>query len=218
MDIVVLKMPYYKSQKNKKVKKTYNKLAKQVSKNTALLNTKEIGSARREMVTTADTTATFREISETAQGDDIGDRHGRRVQAFSVSIRGSCQKAAASPVSKMRLIVFRDNYGDSTIPVLSNLFIDEQDFYDNEHKRDDPHTNSRYTILWDKYIILNENFDGQTTAKSFKFYKKLNHKIIYTGTAATDEGKGSLWLLQGGTPTTNVTTVTGDIVFKFTDI
>ncbi len=203
----------------KKYKSSTSKtLAKQVARNTALLKSVEIGSARREMVTTADTTATLREISETAQGDDIDNRHGRRIKAFSVSIRGSLVKAGLSAGSKVRFVVFRDNYGSTTIPTLSDLFIDEQDFFDNENKRDDPYTNARFTIMWDKYIILNENFDGQATAKSFKFYKKLNHNIIYTGTAATDEGKGSMWLLQGGTPTTNVTNVTGDIVFKFTDI
>ncbi len=216
-------MPYKYSSTTRQGKrerkgKSTKSLAAQVRKNTALLKSVEVGSARREMVTVADTTATLREISETVQGDDIANRHGRRIKAFSVSIRGSCVKAAASAGSKMRLLVFRDNYGSTTIPTLSDLFVDEQDFFDNEHKRDDSHTSARFTVMWDKYIILNENFDGQETAKSFKFYKKLSHEIIYTGTAATDEGKGSMWLLQGGTPTTNLTTVTGDIIFKFTDI
>ncbi len=194
------------------------KLQKQVAKNTKALSSKELGRIRVVMDSTPDTTAVMQNISFLAQGDDVDDRHGRKVHAESISVRGQVRKAAGSAATFIRLVLFRDNLGSTTAPTLADLFVDENDFSQNQHRLINEQPMKRFSILWDKYIILNEGFDGQATGGSFQFSKKLNFNILYTGTAATDEGKNSIWLLSGSNEVTQVPLLSGDIVFKYSDL
>ncbi len=198
-------------------KQSIAKLAKKVNKNTRALQQREMGRIRVTVDSTPDTTAVVQNLAPIAQGDDIGARTGRQIIAKSISIRGVMFKAATSAATTVRMIIFRDNLGSTTPPTLADLFIDESDFFSNQHRRDSEQNMRRFTILWDKYIILNEGFDGQTTAASFKYSKKLNFKMIYTGTAATDEGKNSLWLMSGSNEASLVPAVVGDTIFKYID-
>ncbi len=193
-------------------------LQSRVRKNTKQLASTELGRIRVTLDTTPDTTAVMQNISALAQGDDVGDRHGRKIHAQHLSIRGSVGKALASPRTQMRMIIFRDNLGTTTAPTLADLFTDENDFFDNHHRLINEQPMKRFTILWDKFIILNENFDGQLTGAAFKFSKKLNFDILYTGAAITDEGKNSLWFLSGSSEASNVPSLKGDIVFKYSDL
>ncbi len=198
--------------------KSTKSLASQVAKNTAALAKVEVKTTRTEFVVGPSTTTTVTDVTQLVEGVGEGQRIGRTVQAFSISARGSCEGHPTAPNNKIRFMLVRDNLGSGTPPTLSNLFEGEADYHDNEHKRDDVGTNVRFTVLWDKYIILNENYDGQQQAKAWKFYKKLNHKVTYSGAGATDEGKGSIFLYQGSNEASNVPTVTGDVIFKYTDI
>ncbi len=76
----------------------------------------------------------------------------------------------------------------------------------------------RFTVLWDKYIVLRENFDGETSAIGFRFKKKLNFDVLFTGAAATDEGKNHIYFVSGSDEATNVPAVTGDIVLRYSDL
>ncbi len=197
---------------------TVASLAKKVNKNTRILASKELGRVRVDMDTTPSTTAVVQNVSFVAQGDDVFERHGRKIHAKSVSISGSMQKNATSTGTKVRFMLFRDNLGTTTAPSLTDVFTDENDFFDNKHRLVNESPMKRFTILWDKFIILNENFDGEFTIASFKFSKKLNFDILYTGTGNTDEGKNSLWFMSASDEATNVPGVTGDIVFKYSDL
>jgi len=194
------------------------KLEVKVRRNTKQLAAKEVGRIRIVMDSTPDTTAVVQNISFVAQGVGVGNRHGRKLHAKSVSVRGTILKNTAAPNHKIRFMIFRDNLGTTTAPGLTDLFTDENDFFENQHRLINEQPQKRFTILWDKFIIMNENFDGATPAASFKFSKKLNFDIIYTGAAATDEGKNSLWFMSSGNEATNVPNVIGDIVFKYTDL
>lgn len=193
-------------------------LAKQVRKNTRQLASKEIGRVRIVMDATPDTTAVMQNVSFIAQGDDVGTRHGRKIHAKHVSISGSIVKNTVSQANGVRMILFRDNLGTTTAPTLADLFADENDLFQNQHRLINEQPTKRFTILWDKFFALNEGFDGQTTLVPFKFSKKLNFDILYTGVAATDEGKNSLWFLSGSDEASNVPAVRGDIVFKYSDL
>ncbi len=194
------------------------KLEVKVRKNTKILGSREFGRIRIVMDSTPDTTAVVQNISSLSQGDDVAARHGRKVHATHLSIRGSVGKAAASPRTNMRMMVFRDNLGTTTAPTRADLFSDENDFFNNLHRLINEQPQKRFTILWDKFIQLNEGFDGQLTGAQFKFSKKLNFDILYTGTANTDEGKNSLWFMSGSSEATNVPSLQGDIVFKYSDL
>ncbi len=194
------------------------KLSKKVRKNTKTLASKELGRIRIECDTSPDTTAVMQNISALGQGDDVNFRHGRKIHAQHVSIRGSINKSGASSFTSIRMIIFRDNLGSTTAPTLADLFTDENDFFDNKHRLINEMPMKRFTILWDHYISLNEGFDGQLTNVGFKYSKKLNFDILYTGTASTDEGKNSLWYLSGSNEASNTPNCKGDIVFKFSDL
>lgn len=194
------------------------KLKKKVNKNSKQLARKELGRIRINMDSTPDTTAVVQNVSFVAQGDDVVQRHGRKIHAEHVAIQGNIIKHTASISNGVRMILFRDNLGSTTPPTLGDVFGDEENFFSNQIRSINEMPTKRFTILWDKYIVLNENFDGQTTMASYKFSKKLNFDILYTGTAATDEGKNSLWFMSGSDEATNVPIVLGSIVFKYSDL
>ncbi len=193
-------------------------LASQVRKNTRQLNAQEIGRVRITMDATPDTTAVVQNVSFVSQNSDVTGRRGRKVHAIHLSVSGSLIKNTASPATTVRMMIFRDNLGTTTAPTIADLFSDENDFFQNKHRLSNEQPMKRFTILWDKFIILNEHFDGEITAVSFSFQKKLSFDILYTGTSTTDEGKNSLWFMSGSNEASNVPAVTGDIIFKFSDL
>ncbi len=193
-------------------------LKRKVNKNTKALQSKELGRIRIAMDTTPDTTAVMQNVSFLAQGDDVDNRHGRKVHAKSLFLSGSIEKNLAATSSMVRFMLFRDNLGTTTAPTLADLFASEDDFFSNAPRLINEQPMKRFTILWDHHFVLNENFDGQRTVRGFKFSKKLNHNILYTGTANTDEGKNSIWFLSGSDEATNVPIVRGDIIFKYSDL
>ncbi len=170
------------------------------------------------MDTTPDTTAVVQNVSIIAQGDDVANRHGRKIHAKSILIQGSIEKNLASTSTMVRFLLFRDNLGTTTAPTLTDLFNDEDDFFSNVPRKINEQPMKRFTILWDKHFVLNENFDGQRFVRGFKFSKKLNFDILYTGTANTDEGKNSLWFMSGSDEGSNVPIVRGDMIFKYSDL
>ncbi len=195
-----------------------SKLEVKVRKNTKALSSKELGRVRVTLDSSPDTTAVVQNVSFVAQGDDVGDRHGRKIHAQSLSVRGSIVKAGGAANTKIRMMIFRDNLGSTTAPTLADLFTDENDFFDNHHRLINEMPMKRFSILWDKYIILNEPFDGALTVQAYKFTKKLNFDVLYTGTTASNEGKNSLWFMSGSNQVSAVPANTGDIVFKFSDL
>ncbi len=51
----------------------------------------------------------------------------------------------------------------------------------------------------------------------FKWSQSLDHHIFYTGTAATDEGKGNLYLFIASSEATNDPGVSVDCMVKYID-
>lgn len=194
------------------------KLKKKVNKNTKILSSREIGRLRVDMDTGPSTTANVERISALAQGDDEFNRHGNKVHATHVSCRGSIIMHASSAQTRVRFVLLRDKLGSTVPPTLLDVFTSEGHFFDNKHRRDGVQEMKRFDIIWDKYIILNEAFDGAVPAASWKFSKKLNFDILFTGTAATNEGKNMIYLLSGSDEPTSVPVVAGDVMFRYTDL
>lgn len=199
-------------------KQSLAKLAKKVNKNSRALASKELGRIRVTIDPTPDTTAVMQNVVDISQGDDVTNRHGRKIHAESISIRGSINKHGTSSFTTVRMMLIRDNLGSTTPPTLADLFIDENDFFENKHRLINEMPMKRFSILWDKYINLNESFDGQLTNAFYQFHKKLNFNILFTGTASTSEGKNSLWFMSGSNEASNVPANKGDIVFKYSDL
>ncbi len=193
-------------------------LAKKVNKNSRILASRELGRVMADLDSTPTTTATVQLVSSTATGDDISSRDGRKIHAESIEISGVVSKHSTSVFSLYRMVLVRDNLGTSDAPILTDIFLDENDFFSNHPRLKNPQPMKRFTILWDKFIPLNENFDGQNQVKAFHMKKKLNFDIYYSGTSATDEGKNSLWLIQGSDEGTNIPTVNAGFVMQYSDL
>ncbi len=193
------------------------KLSKKVNKNTRMIGQREIGRIRVVMDTTPDTTAVVQNLAPLPQGDDVDERHGRQVHAEQVLLSGTVFKHSTSIFTRVHMIIVIDKQGSSTPPTITDVYGSEQDFFVGAPRRETEFDLKRFRIIWDKFIVLNENFDGQNTCVHFKMSKKLNHNMNFTGTGATDEGKNSIWLMTGSDEATNVPSVNGEAVFRFTD-
>ncbi len=185
-------------------------MARQLKK---LINV-EYKSIRINLDTTPDTTPIITNLSAIAVGDDISDRDGRKIKAFSIQLKGHCQMHETATATLTRIVIFIDNANTGTIPVITDLFTTAAGFTAGQPRITDPQSNSRFRILYDKTIPQS---DSGTKMTMVKFYKKLGHHIAYSGTAATDEGIGSLFAVTGSTEATNVPTLQVVSVFKWID-
>ncbi len=185
-------------------------------KNTKILNNLEY---HTNLTTIGDTTPTtvavFQHLSATTEGDDEGNRHGRKVAPFSIRIKGTCVIHESATSSTFRMIVFKDRMNQGTLQVIGDLFGSEGNFNAGTNKLGTAEVASRFQILYDKTFLLSDN--GQKWARIDK-YIKLSGNIYYTGTAATDEGKNSIFCMTGSNEATNTPTLTANSVFKWTDI
>lgn len=193
-------------------------LARKVAKNSRILAQREIGRVAANLAAAPSTTSTIQLVSSTATGSDISSRDGRKIHAESIEISGNVAMHTSAPFSLYRMVLVRDNLGTTDAPIITDIFADEDGFFNGEPRLSNPQPLKRFTILWDKLITLNENFDGQTQVKAFKFKKKLNFDIYYSGTTATDEGKNSLWLIQGSDEATNTPNVSASFVMQYSDL
>ncbi len=165
---------------------------------------------------TADPNATGAVVPLTAiaQGDDIANRQGNKIRAKHMSVRGHIQINASATASHGRMIIIRDNNGSTTIPTIANLFTDASTMRVGKNKLGDPQSNSRFSILWDYTYTLDAVNHSQLY---FKYTETLDHHIYYTGSAATDEGKGHLYLFTVSNEGTNDPVVSADCMVKFID-
>ncbi len=153
-------------------------------------------------------------LTAIAQGDDIANRQGNKVRAKHMSVRGHININASATSTHGRMIIIRDNNGSTSQPAITDLFTDASTMRIGKNKLGDPQSNSRFTILWDYTYTLDAVNKNQTY---FKYTQELDHHIYYTGTAATDEGKGHLYLFTVSSESTNDPVVSADCMVKFID-
>ncbi len=112
-------------------------------------------------------------------------------------------------------MIVRDNNGSTSVPSIADLFEDNNAMFTNQPRLTDPQTNSRFTVLWDKFIVLSNT--GGKESVPFSYSMSLDHHVFFTGGAATDEGKGHLYLFNISNEATNDPIVSGVSVVKFID-
>ncbi len=152
-------------------------------------------------------------LTDIAQGDDIANRQGNKLRAKRVACSGVIILNASATDSRVRMVIIRDNNGSTTRPAISDLYASAAVFVNNQPKSGDPQSNSRFSVLMDKMVIVNSD----TPTKQFSWSQSLDHHVFYTGTAATDEGKGHLYLFIGSNEATNDPTVSAESRFHFID-
>ncbi len=152
-------------------------------------------------------------LTAIAQGDDIANRQGRKIKLFSIRSQGSVRVNASSTRSHGRSMIVRDNLGSTTQPAITDMFSSVALFLAGCPRKDDPQTNSRFTVILDYRYILEQE-------QSFKWvnhYHKIGSHVTYTGTGATDEGKGNIYLFIASNEATNDPVQSVNTVVKYID-
>lgn len=189
------------------------KLARDVYLLKKLINV-EYKSLRTAWTADPSTTGAVLSLSALAQGDDFSDRQGRKIKLFSIRHTGRVSLHASATNTFGRFAVIRDNLGSTTAPTIADVYGSAANFLGNISKDDDPQTNARFSILYDKWWTLNSATQENLEISS---YRKIGSHITYTGVAATDEGKGNLYLMSVSSEATNDPSVLVVTTIKFID-
>ncbi len=152
-------------------------------------------------------------LSSIAQGIDVDDRIGNKIRAKSLKLSGMVILHASATETQIRMVIIRDNNGSTTRPVITDLY-NLADFRSNQLKIGDPQTNSRFTVLWDKFIMLDA---VKQRSAQFKYSMSLDHHIYYSGPTTSDEGKGNIYLFIASSEPTNDPAVSAESQIYFID-
>ncbi len=148
------------------------------------------------------TTGTVSNLSAVAQEVDSNDRLGDAIMPQMLEATGIITLHASATNSQVRMMIVRDNFGTTAIPAITDLFSSVTQFFQNRPAIGDVQSRARFTVIWDKFVILEANSYGSTIAVKMK--KKLAQKqILYTGPAGTDEGQNNLYLFLASSEATN---------------
>lgn len=174
----------------------------------------EYRSITTDFTTDPSTAGAVVNLTAIAQGDDIANRQGNKIRAKHISVSGQVSLNGSATITQLRMMIVRDNNGSTTQPAITDLFTDVGTFRQNHNKLGDAQSNSRFSILFDKHILLDDQDRRQV---AIKWSSSLDHHIFYSGTAATDEGKGNLYLFVASSEATNDPVLSVDAMVKFID-
>ncbi len=147
------------------------------------------------------------------QGDELGHRQGNKVRAKYISMGGNVNLHASATNTIMRIALIRDNNGSTTQPAITDNWSTVLDFAQNQPKRGAPQQCSRFSVLYDRaFVISTEN-----PRIAFSWSSSLDHHIYFTGTTATDEGKGHIYLFIASDQATNDPVVQASSSVRYID-
>ncbi len=157
-------------------------------------------------------TAVSHLVTNISQGDDYNARQGRKIRLKSIQCSGSCTMHATATNTRVRMVLFMDKMNTGTAPTLTDIVSDTVALRNNQ-----PNMMARYKIFWDKHIVMTQITDANTPERIFKYYKKVDIPVTFSGTAGTDEGKNSFWCLLISDESTNSPTVVQNWRVRYRD-
>ncbi len=161
------------------------------------------------------TTGAVLNLTAIAQGDDDNDRQGNKIRAKYIEVAGNVRlNPTTATDTRVRMVIVRDNNGSTTQPAIADLWPSVNAFVDNGPPFKDPQSNSRFSILMDKYQNVN---DISVRTKYVNWSSSLDHHIYFTGAAGTDEGKGHMYLFIASSEATNDPIVSITSVVRYLD-
>lgn len=193
-------MPYYRRRSYSRPYPRYRANYRSVnSRQNARLNylTKKVNSMQKSIelkfndvsrVTTVDSASgDIFALNLVAQGDNFNTRDGAEIICKSALVRGSFTVADSYNIIRMMLIWDTDPNG--AYPVLSDIL---EAPANPTHSAIAIDSTKRFVVLHDRMYKV----DTDDPVVNFKFYKKLNHKSTFSGTAAAISSldKGGLYL------------------------
>jgi hypothetical protein len=160
------------------------------------------------------TTGAVVSLGDIAQGDDFTERNGRKVRIKSIRHKGKIiMNSSVTTNTDIRAIIVRDNSGTTTQPTIGQVFANAAAMFNNLQHLSDPQTNSRFSILSDFFFTVTPEHPVVT----FDVYQKSDWHMVFSGTGATDEGKGGLYLMIASTEATNDPVVTASTNVRYID-
>ncbi len=162
------------------------------------------------------TGAVLTHMTSIAQGDDFDNRNGRQIKMSSVSIKGQLLGISGG-VGIVRIIIVRDNDNQGTVPAITDIFATSTGFAQGDHRLIGPNPQRRFTILADKSYVVGSTNANDNLNVPVSISRKVNSKCYFTGTAGTDEGKGSIWMSVVSNLAANVPTFSGTRKVTFMD-
>ncbi len=178
---------------------------------------REVKSLVTTIEATASSTAVVQNLTALVEGATFNNRIGRKVKSVSLRVRGHIKIHGSAGTSQWRMVIVRDNLGTTTQPVLTDVYADAASFYGNLNKRATPQINARYTILYDTHLIVSAAGSSIVLVDIEDKYIKVGSFVTFTGAAATDEGKGSIYAMSASNEPTNTVAVVCEVDYKFTD-
>ncbi len=163
---------------------------------------------------TASSTPTVQCITCMAQGATDQTRNGNKIKLVSMRVQGKLTQHETATQSGMRMVIVRDNMGSTTPPVIGDIWDSAADFDNNRPRSPSAQKMARFTLLMSQFWMLNDNGQQQGV---IDYYKKIGSHVTFTGPNATDEGKGSLWLIVGSNEATNTVAIFADVIVRYID-
>lgn len=165
----------------------------------------------------ADSTGQILLLNGIARGDDIDQRTGRQVILKSIELHATNKVTDTTGLSQThRVLLVFDSQANATALTIAQVLSETSEIgLKNLENRE------RFQILLDKAIDLSV-FGQQQSKDTWKYYKKLNHKVTFNnGDAGTvaDIVTGSLYLIVIGSQALGVTAGTMYVTtrIRFTD-
>ncbi len=163
------------------------------------------------------TGGTFTHMTGVAQGNDENERSGNMIQLTSVSFSGKFVGTGGN-TSNVRVVCMQDMDNQGGVPLVTEVFVTSTKAAEGDHRRADPNKMRRFKILYDKMYTIGGATANDNFSRGIKFSRKLNSKCYFTGTLATSEGKGTVWLMILSDLAASIPLVTGTFKVTFKDV
>ncbi len=174
----------------------------------------EYKTIRTAIPSPASTTSVITSITGIAQGDTTNTRNGNKIKVMSVQLKGAICANDSANTTLYRMLIFSDNSGEATAPVITDLFDSASDFYQGKLKSDVQNKNTQYRVILD--LILPFSNSGKQ-CDVLKYYNKIHRHVYFTGVNSGDYGKGAIYMITSSDQGANTTTVNADCFVKFVD-
>ena len=196
------------TKKRKTLKKRVSKLEKSL----------ELKTHDSSQSSTVGLTMVLTHLSAMVQGVTSLTRLGLQICPVNIKVFGTlAQNGDATAPTVVRLMMVRDKEAHGGIDFTLPELLEGEDPTVRSLKEHD--RTQRFTILWDKLIVLNERVSATSWAMPIKYFRKLGGVIHYVGTGATfaSLGANNIYLVAISNDDTNKPTLNVNMRLRFTD-
>lgn len=148
-------------------------------------------------------------IGNVAQGTDVTQRIGNKIKYTGMQFRMRAYANTSSTAETLRMIIFKDNQDDGSVPLITDLLENNQ--VESPYKQSNM---GRFHIIADRVLSLKDS----QQATNVVFNRKLNSICRYNGTTVNDLIKGGIYFAYIGTQAVNVSDMSYYIRLYFTDL